>query len=313
MRVASRRDSGPRYGRTKVDAAAVFILGHYRSGTTYLHELLSLDPRFASPNRFQTFNPRTFLGTERWLKPLVEPFMLPRRVQEDEVAYLVLTQLSPYLDWCFPRSPTGYGRYLTFRDAAPEETAAWLEGLDYFVKALTLHTSKPLVLKSPTHTARVRLLLKLYPDARFVHIQRDPYKVFISTIGLLKAVQPVVRRQGGPRAVDVDEVLRVYTEMYDAFFDDRASIPPGQLIEVVYEDLARDPVAQVQSIYESLSLGDFASFRPTLDAYLATQADYRKTRHPDLDPELKARIALAWSRSFHAWGYSRGIEIESPI
>jgi LPS sulfotransferase NodH len=77
----------------------------------------------------------------------------------------------------------------------------------------------------------------------------------------LKAVQPVFRLQGGPRAVDVDEVLRVYTEMYDAFFDDRASIPPGQLIEVVYEDLARDPVAQVQSIYESLSLGDFASFR----------------------------------------------------
>ncbi len=145
--------------------APVFILGHYRSGTTYLHELLSLDPRFASPSRFQTFNPRTFLNSERWLKPLVEPFMLPRRVQEDEVAYLVLNQLSPYLDWCFPRSATGYARYLTFHDAAPEEAARWCDGVKYFLQALTLHTGKPLILKSPPHTARVRWLLKTFPNA----------------------------------------------------------------------------------------------------------------------------------------------------
>ena len=288
----------------KVDAP-VFILGHYRSGTTYLHELLSLDDRFASPSRFQTFNPHTFLSTDRWLKPLVEPFMLPRRVQEDEVAHLVLTQLSPYLDWCFPRSPTGYGRYLTFRDAAPEEAAAWCAGVKSFLQALTLQTGKPLVLKSPTHTARVRLLLQTFPDARFVHIHRDPYKVFISTIGLLKAIQPVFRLQGGPRAVDVDEVLRVYTEMYEAYFYDRALIPTGQLVEIAYEDLARDPVGQVRSIYESLSLGAFEPFRPALDAYLVTQAGYRKTRHPQLDAALKARIAAAWSRTFDAWGYPR--------
>ena len=49
--------------------APVFILGHYRSGTTHLHDLLSLDPRFASPSRFQAFNPLTFLETESWLAP----------------------------------------------------------------------------------------------------------------------------------------------------------------------------------------------------------------------------------------------------
>ena len=70
---------------TRVEAP-IFVLGHYRSGTTHLHELLATDPRYASPNRFQTFNPRTFLLTEPWLAPLVEPLMLPRRVQEDEVA-----------------------------------------------------------------------------------------------------------------------------------------------------------------------------------------------------------------------------------
>ena len=103
--------------------APVFILGHYRSGTTYLHELLATDPRYASPNRYQAFNPRTFLTTEQVRGRFVELFMIPRRVQEDEIAFLVMTGLSPYLDWVFPRSPTGYDTYLTFRDADPAERA----------------------------------------------------------------------------------------------------------------------------------------------------------------------------------------------
>src|SRR6185312_2827714 len=43
------RRYGPAIATTRVEAP-VFILGHYRSGTTHLHELLSVDPRFASPN-----------------------------------------------------------------------------------------------------------------------------------------------------------------------------------------------------------------------------------------------------------------------
>jgi omega-hydroxy-beta-dihydromenaquinone-9 sulfotransferase len=301
---AVARRFGAAIAATRVEAP-VFILGHYRSGTTHLHELMSLDPRFASPNRYQTFNPRTFLGTERWLAPLVEPFMLPRRVQEDEVAYMIQTGLSPYMDWCFPRSRTGYARTLTFRDADPEEVAAWSSALVDFLKAVTLRTGRPLILKSPPHTARVRLILGLFPDARFVHIRRDPYAVFVSTIGLLKAVRPVFRLQRGPREIDEDAVLRTYAEMYDAYFADRDQIPPGQLVEIAYEDLERDPVGQVRSIYDGLALGEFEAFRPALEAYLASIAGYRKNRHPALDEATRRKVAEACSLSFDAWGYPR--------
>lgn len=305
---AARRTVERRFGAavaaTRVEAP-VFVLGHYRSGTTFLHELLALDPRFASPNRFQTYNPATFLATERWLAPLVEPFMLPRRVQEDEVAYLVSTGLSPYMDWVFPRSPTGYERYLTFRDADPAEVAAWSKALAAFLKALTLRTGRPLIVKSPPHTARVRLIRAVFPDARFVHIRRDPYTVFVSTVGLLKAVRPVFRLQGGPRRVDTDAVLRVYKEMYDAYFDDRAEVPPGRLVEVAYEELERDPVGQLRAIYGGLGLGDFEAFRPRVEAYVASIAGYRKARHPELDGATKRQIAAAAARCFDAWGYPR--------
>ena len=301
-RVARR--FGPAIASAHVDAP-IFILGHYRSGTTHLHEILAADPRFASPDRFQTFNPSTFLLTERWRKPLVEPFMLPRRVQEDEVASMNLSGLSPYLDWVFPRSMRGYERTLTFRDASPSEVAEWSSSIVAFLKAMTVKTGRRLILKSPPHTARIRLLLELFPDAQFVHIRRDPYPVFLSTIGLLKAIQPVFRLQDGPWKVDEDAVLRTYKTMYDAYFDDRYLIPPGRLVEIAYEDLDRDPLGQIRAIYEGLSLPSFEEVRPAMEAYLASVSSYQKARHPKLDDARKARVAEACARSFDAWGYPR--------
>jgi hypothetical protein len=300
---AVRRRYGAAIEATRV-VAPVFVLGHYRSGTTFLHELLVTDPRYASPNRFQTFNPHTFLATERWLAPVLEPFMLPRRVQEDEVAYVNMTQLSPYMDWLFPRSELGYEHYLTFRGAEPAEVAAWSASLARFLKALTLASGRPLVLKSPPHTARVRLLLELYPDARFVHIRRDPYAVFISTLGLLRALRPVFRLQRGPKTIDVGAVLRTYATMYDAYFKDRARVPEGQLVEIAYEDLERDPIGRLRAIYSALALGDFEVVRPAIEAYLASIAGYQKNRHPVIAEETRRQIAEAWGRFFEAWGYA---------
>ena len=285
--IASRgveRRFGAAIAATRVENCLVFILGHYRSGTTHLHELMSLDPRYASPNRFQTFNPATFLGTERWLGPVVEPFMLPRRVQEDEVAPMVLTQLSPYMDWCFPRSRTGYARTLTFRrrrtpprsppppphththththphPPPPPPPPLRSDAFVWFLKALTLKYGRPLILKSPPHAAPGPAAARetsSFPDARFVHIRRDPYKVFISTVGLLKAVRPVFGFQLAPGAVDTDAVLDTYRTMYDAYFADRELVPPGQLIEIAYEDLDRDPLGQLRAIYGGNSSGRF--------------------------------------------------------
>src|SRR5690349_5937816 len=100
-----------RFGRA-VEAVRVesplFILGHYRSGTTHLHNLLALDPQFAAPTLFQVLNPHTFLTTGRWAAPVADRLVVRRRYQdevalgaampaEDEVALGTMTGLSPYL------------------------------------------------------------------------------------------------------------------------------------------------------------------------------------------------------------------------
>src|SRR3954469_14459801 len=127
------------YGR-KVSAATIkpplFILGHWRHGTTHLHNLLSLDPQFAFPTLYQTLYPRTFLTTEGIIPRLGSPLLLRTRPHdnvaidfgvpnEDELAILNDSGLSPYLSWAFPRHADYYDRFLTFRDASEDEVARW--------------------------------------------------------------------------------------------------------------------------------------------------------------------------------------------
>ena len=58
-----------------------------------------------------------------------------------------------------------------------------------FVKTVALRNPKKrIVLKSPQHLGRVGVLLEAFPDARFVHIVRDPHAVFPSTVKLWKAL-----------------------------------------------------------------------------------------------------------------------------
>jgi omega-hydroxy-beta-dihydromenaquinone-9 sulfotransferase len=308
-----------RFGR-RIEAAQVraplFVLGHYRSGTTHLHNLLALDPQFAAPTFFQMLNPHTFLSTERWAAPVVGHLVGRRRLQdemamgvgvpsEDEFGSCAMTGLSPYMGWCFPEDGAVYERYLTFRDVPENELVRWKHTLMTLFKKLTVRYGRPLVLKSPPHTARIRLLLGLFPDARFVHIHRDPYVVFRSTRHMIRAVQVFYHLRDGPLQDGEDGIIAVYNEMYDAYFEERGFVPAGRLCEVSYEDLEREPVGVVGSVYESLALSGFEDVKPRLEGYLKTIAGYRKNRHDDLPDELRQRIAREWGRSFDEWGYDR--------
>lgn len=310
-----------RHGRevegTSVESP-IFILGHWRNGTTHLHNLLSIDDRLAFPNNYQVCFPHTFLSTEARRSPLLGWF-LPRRrpmdevhwtlasPQEDEFALCILSQLSPCMGWVFPRHLARYERYLTLRDVEPRELAAWQAAFELFLKKLTWKYRRRLVLKSPPHTGRVRLLLKMFPDAKFVHIHRDPYRVFQSSQRMFEVNFQWQGLQHPPRNRDeVDEwIVRQYRAMYDGYFDDRGLLPAGSLCEVSFEQLEKDPIAQVRRIYETLGLADFDRIEPPLRAYVESLRGYRKNSFTDLPQGSRSRIARDWRRCFEEWGYPK--------
>lgn len=141
---------------------------------------------------------------------------------EDEFAHCVSTFLSPYMGWVFPRSSVDYDQYLTFRGVPDDELHRWKTAFVGFLKKLTLVSDRPLLLKSPPHTARVRLLLEMFPDARFVHIRRHPYRVFQSTMHLWMTGPPYYQLQLSGEPIAIERIIATYQTMYDAFFEAQA-------------------------------------------------------------------------------------------
>jgi hypothetical protein len=175
--------------------------------------------------------------------------------------------------------------------------------LQWFVRKLSFKYRRPLVLKSPGHTCRIRLLLDLFPDARFVHIHRNPYAVFQSSLHTVRKVTPWSALQRPDYSNLEDRTIRQYKEVYDAFFEERGLIPKGRLHELSFEELETDPVGQLRKLYERLNLADFERVEPVLRQYLCSLSGYKKNAFPELSAELKERIAREWRRCFDEWNY----------
>ena len=309
-----------RFGHVATEAADVppplFVLGHWRSGTTHLHNLLAADGRFAFPNNYTALFPHAFLSMEGVQSPVIQRFLPARRPmdniewtmqspQEDEFALCILTSLSPCTGWFFPNRRDHYDRYLTFRGVPDAEVARWQAALLSYCKRLTWKHRRPLVLKSPPHTARVRRLLEVFPRAKFVHVHREPYTVFASTRKMLTVNFGMHCLQRPPAGEELDEwILRQYRVMYESFFEERELIPPRHYHEVCFEDLEADPLGQMRRVHEALDLPSFDEARPALERYVEGVRGYRKNEFPELPVGLRRRIGVEWGRCFEEWGYA---------
>ncbi len=300
----------------KVDLAQppLFILGHWRSGTTFLHELLIRDPRHTFPGTYQCFVPHHFVLTESWLAPLTS-ILIPKRrpmdnmaagwkrPQEDEFALCNLGVPTPYLSMLFPKRGPADEEYLDLHNLTDAQREDWCAALHNFFRRVTYRDPRRIVVKSPPHTARVRTLRQLYPQAKFVHIVRDPYEVFISTIGLWKSLNEVQRVQALGDELWLDEfVLSTFERMYAAYNADRELLACNQLIELKYEDLVKNPLESVRTVYEQLELDDFSQIEPSLQKHLAEVKNYRPNQY-DLPEEQRQVIRERWADYIARYGY----------
>jgi hypothetical protein len=225
------------------------------------------------------------------------------RPQEDEFALCNMGLPSPYLTLTFPNRPLQNEEYLDLEGVPPEQLQRWKRGLEWFLKCLTVRSPRRIVLKSPLHTCRIKTLLELFPRAKFVHIVRDPFVLFPSTVNLWKRLSTDEGLQV-PRFEGLEEVVfKGLARMYDAFRRDRELIRPGNLCEVRYEDLVKDPVGSMRRIYEELDLGGFDALLPALETFAAGHKDYRTNRY-QISPDTRAGIARRWHWYIDAYGYA---------
>ena len=308
-----RRCNDHKIKGTKPVAPPVFIIGCWRSGTTHLHNLLSLDENFTTPTYYQAMFPHHFVYSQPWAMAIFNYFSPKKRPMdnmaigaqaphEDEFALAALSTVSPYMQVLFPGSgDNGFGALDPAR-LKPQDLEKWKAALLHFVEKISFSKDKRIVFKSPPHLGRVRLLLELFPQAKFIHIYRNPYEVYLSMKHLWQTGFSFSHLQiPDPEAVE-ENILSWYTELYSLYERDRGLIPAGSLVEVKYEDLVSNPRESLQNIYANLGLPGFENFWRRVTPYLESQKNYRRNTYRP-DPATMAKVLQCWGPTFERYGY----------
>jgi omega-hydroxy-beta-dihydromenaquinone-9 sulfotransferase len=318
-----------RYGRQlanlEIDPEPLFVIGHWRSGTTHLHNLLGRLPGHTYSTVYQVVFPTCFLSTDNLVTSLAGGLMSGTRsydnvkqgwheAAEDEIALAKLTGLSPYIAFMFPEQAAKYERYIDFLECSTAEKEKWKEGFRYFTKKIMLQTSgKRVVVKSCTHTARIRLILEMFPNAKFVHIHRHPYEVFASTLHMrahtdwenffhLPDVDPdLVRRH---------QTLALGQRIFERVAEDRALIPEGNYFEIAYRDLVGHETETVERLYHDLQLPGWDRAAPVLEQYVSGLAGYKRNKLT-LDQRTRDEVYDWWEVAFQAFGYERDHDLSA--
>ncbi len=310
---------------TKPKKDPVFVIGCWRSGTTYLQNLLTRDSQFAwaDPVNTALFSNSLLLG---WLLRGAVGSGLKGARPMDNVQYrldlpmeetFAVANFSP---WCLDHLlafPVNYEDYLKaafVEDLTPRQRRSWRRAYDYMVRKMTLAKGgRQLLFKSPDNTCRLAELLDMYPDAKLINIHRDPYTTVRSAVHMFHAQMDMLRLSRLPEAENIDEliedvILTLFERMYRALFALEDKLKPQQLVSVAYEDFVAAPEQGLKHIYETLGLDGFEAALPAFREFIESQRSYQKNKH-ELSPALREKINRRLGFYFERYGYEMQKEV----
>lgn len=298
----------------KIKHPPVIIIGHWRTGTTYLHELLSQDPQFCYVTLWNTLLPNSFLILNP-LKNFLSNFLPKQRPMdeikvdidgpyEEEAGIAVFSLWSFFHCMHFPRNAEEqYLKSIHFDDLTNLEKKQWKNNYLQFMKSVTYaNNGKRLLIKNPSNTARITTLLELFPEAKFIHIYRNPYKVYLSTVRMRNRVLDKLALQNAKKEDIEKQVIENYKRLMKSYFNQKKQISEDNLIEIKYEDLVSHPMKQVEKIYSKLKLTGLQNALPEMQNYLDKQKDYKTNVYP-IDEKIINHIKNNWNLTIDLWDY----------
>ena len=266
----------------------VFIIGHWRSGTTYLHYLLAKDKQFGYCSNTDAFIPGAIL-VGRWFFRKIIAWRLPptrpmdnvklnaESPQEEEFAIMLLSKYSSYHAFVFPSNRRNLFCNYTLLDTDNVSTINGWRGVYFgFIRKLSVRNgNKRLLLKNPANTSRIKHLVSMFPKAKFIYLHRDPAEVRSSTARLFKTLTQANSLQSyDPNELD-EEAPYLYEAVIKAYEQQRTFPDGKKIVEVRYEDLVTDPLTTVRRIYNELNIGGFDSSEPAFREFISQQKDHR--------------------------------------
>ena len=295
----------------------LFILGHWRSGTTFVHNIFAQDEHFGHTTTYQTVFPHLMLFGQPFFKFWMNIFipshrptdgmeLTPDTPQEEEFALSNSMPFSYYDFWYLPKRMMDYcDRYLTFENITPEEETAYKEAFLKIVKISLWNTGGTQYLsKNPPHTGHVKALVDLFPNAKFIYLMRNPYTVFESTRSFFtQTIAPLKLQDVSDDDIEMN-AIHVYPRLYRAYQKQKAFIPEGNLYEVRFEDFEHDAYGTTMDIYAKLQLPGWDEAEPAIRTYIESKRGYQKNQY-EYKPRTIQLVNEYWGEAIDDWGYER--------
>ena len=294
----------------------VFILGHWRSGTTFVHNVFSCDKHFGYNTTYQTVFPHLMMWGQPFFKKNMSWLMPDKRPtdnmelavdlpQEEEFALSNMMPYTYYNFWFLPKYMQEYAdKYLLFKDIPEEELKEFEEIFTKLIKISLWNTGGTQFLsKNPPHTGRVKELVKMFPNAKFVYLMRNPYTVFESTRSFFtNTIQPLKLENISNEQIE-ENILSIYAKLYHKYEEDKKFVPEGNLIEVKFEDFESDAMAKTKEIYDTLSIPGYEDAKEEIGKYLGKKKGYKKNKY-QYDDRTVRLVEANWDFALKDWGYT---------
>ncbi len=304
--------------RQTMKTPPIFMIGHWRSGTTHLHNLMCRDPQFGYLKFTETSLPLDMLGPKvRIMRKIIDRALPDDRgfdkvkltldePQEEEMALGNLNPIGYYSIYYFPQRMAELRDESLFFDGVSESALAkFKKNYAFLVRKLNYaKQGKQLLFKNPPSTTRMKMILEMYPDARFVHIVRNPWEVYSSTRSHFPRVFNAFAWQSFQNVDISGYTLETYEKLMKCYLADRdeLNLPAHQLVETTYEAITKDPLGEIGRIYDTLGLDGKESGLAEIGDYVEGLKDYQRNVHY-VGEEEAAQIRDRWNFSFYAWGY----------
>jgi hypothetical protein len=315
MRLYENYKFDKKINNIKIKKHPIFILGHWRTGTTYLHNLISQDTQFGFPSTYHTVTPALFLTFEKIIKPIVSNSLPEKRPQDDvdlnadfpneeEYALGALSPYSFYNGWIFPKNMDYYNNFVDLKNLSDITINNFKKIYLNFIKKVTFfYNDKQLVIKNPSNTSRIKFLLDLFPDAKFINIIRNPYHVYLSMKRNIEKEMILYTLQNPPQwEVFEKSMVNMYNRMLKKYFEEMKLIKKENIIEVRYENFIKNPLFEINKIYSHLNLKDFDKNKEVFLKYIQSQSKI-KTQKYIINEKTKNMIYNYFRYTIDKWNY----------
>ena len=283
-----------RINKASLPKDVVFIIGHWRSGTTFLHNSLISTGAFHYLNTYQAFLPNCMYYGGPILKQINKMTLPEKRPmdnmdvgqmlpQEEEFAMACMFPNSFYHALLFPLHTRELADRYLFKNDSETGLKKRLDSYNYLIKKIHLHNkeSRTILLKNPALTCRISELKKSFPTAKFIYLYRDEKSTLKSMEHMFISFLKINALTEYNTTTLRKNLEYIYSEMKELYAKEKLQVNNDDIIEINYSDLIASPNKTCIKLMKFIGCNPTDKQAEDLNDYLRSQEDYKTNFYSD--------------------------------